>query len=465
MGAGMTPTLRPYQLEAIEGIRSGFRQGHRSVLFVLPTGGGKTVLFSHITQQAALRGSRVLILVHRVELLDQASRSLTQMGVDHGLIAAGRGMNMLEPVQVGSIQTVARRLDRLPAFDLVVVDECHHSNSRTWAETIGHFKDGGAFVLGVTATPCRTDGVGLGKHFTAMVQGPTAADLTFSGYLAPARLLGPPVGFSAAEIRTKMGDYDMGQASKALEGRQIMGDAVSHFKRYLPDGTAIAFCCSVAHAEAVAAAFRGQGIAAASIDGKMDTTWRRNLLARLGSGEIRVLTSCSLIGEGIDVPSVGGCILLRPTQSLSLHLQMIGRALRPSPGKAEAVILDHVGNLERLGSHLDPQEWTLEGRMKRGKAALPSLKVCPKCFACLRPAVRECSECGHEFVVEKREIAVVDGELQEYKRQQRTEQAMAASVDELVRIGKARGMSNPHGWARHVWAARSIKAGRRRLYA
>lgn len=435
------------------------------MLFVLPTGGGKSLIFSHITQQAALRGSRVLILVHRVELLDQASRSLTSMGVDHGLIAAGRGMNLLEPVQLGSIQTVARRLDSLPHFDLVVVDEAHHTNSKTWASTIGRFKDAGAFVLGVTATPCRGDGQGLIAHFNAMVLGPSAADLTFAGYLAPARLLGPPVGFSAAGIRTKMGDFDMGQAAKALEGRQITGDAVSHFQRYLPDGTAIAFCCSVAHAEAVAEAFRSRGITAASIDGKMDTSTRRDLLARLGTGDIRVLTSCSLIGEGVDVPSVGGCILLRPTQSLSLHLQMIGRALRPSPGKDEAVILDHVGNLERLGSHLDVQPWTLDGKVKRGKASAPSLKVCPKCFACSRPAARECVDCGHEFVVEKRELAVVDGELQEFKRQQRTEQAMAASIDELVRIGKARRMKNPHGWARHVWAARSIKSGRRRLYA
>jgi DNA repair protein RadD len=458
-------TLRPYQVKGVDEIRDAYRQGHRSVVFVLPTGGGKTVLFSHITEQSAARGSRVLILVHRVELLDQASRSLTAMGVDHGLIALGRGMNLIEPVQVGSIQTVARRLDKLPRFDLVVVDEAHHSSSRTWAETIGHFKDQGAFVLGVTATPCRTDGQGLGKHFTLMVQGPTAADLTFSGYLAPARLLGPPVGFSANGIATKMGDYDMGQAAKALEGKQIMGDAVSHFEKYLPDGTAIAFCCSVAHAEAVAEAFRSRGIPSKSIDGKMDAPTRRDLLARLGAGKIRVLTSCALIGEGIDVPSVGGCLMLRPTQSLSLHLQMIGRALRPSPGKDEAVILDHVGNLERLGSHLDVQPWSLEGRMKRGKASVPSLKVCPKCFACSRPAASVCVDCGHEFVVEKRELAVVDGELQEFKRKQRTEQAMAASMDELVRIGKARGMNNPHGWARHVWAARSLRAGRRSVHA
>jgi DNA repair protein RadD len=457
-------TLRPYQLEAIEGIRSEFRAGHKAVLFVLATGGGKTTCFSFITQAAAARGNRVLILVHRVELLDQASRSLTQMGVPHGLIAAGRAMNLLEPVQVGSIQTVARRLEKLPGFQLVVVDEAHHTNSRTWAETIGAFRAGGARVLGVTATPVRTDGQGLGAHFEAMILGPSAEWLTANGYLARARLLGPPIGFSAEGIGRRMGDFDMGQAEQRLSGRQITGDAVSHYRQHLGDGTAIAFCCSVAHAEAVARAFEDRGIAAASIDGRMDAPQRRGLLERLGSGDLKVLTSCALIGEGVDVPSVGGCILLRPTQSLGLHLQMIGRALRPSPGKDAAVVLDHVGNLERLGSHLDEQPWSLEGKLKRSRTAAPSLKVCPKCFACSRPTVRVCTECGHEFVVERRELAVVDGQLQEYqKRERRRAQGGAQSYAELVSVGMSRGMKNPHAWANHVLRARSLRAGRSRV--
>lgn len=156
----MTHPLRPYQLQAVAGIRDAFGQRQRSVLFVLPTGGGKTTIFSHITEQTAARGNRVCILVHRQELLRQASASLDQMGVPHGLVAANRSMDLSHPVQVASVQTLARRLHKLPGdlFQLLVVDEAHHSNAGTWAKVLAHFQR--ARVLGVTATPCRCDGRG-----------------------------------------------------------------------------------------------------------------------------------------------------------------------------------------------------------------------------------------------------------------------------------------------------------------
>jgi superfamily II DNA or RNA helicase len=159
-----------------------------------------------------------------------------------------------------------------------------------------------------------------------------------------------------------------------------MGDCLTHYRQHLSGQTAIAFCCSVAHAEAVARLFQDAGIAASSIDGNTDATRRRQLLIDLGTGSLKVLTSCALIGEGVDVPSVGGCILLRPTASVGLHLQMIGRCLRPQPGK-RAVILDHVGNSLRLGHHLEDREWSLDGATKRDREASPSVKVCPTCFS------------------------------------------------------------------------------------
>lgn len=456
----MTPTLRPYQLEAVEAVRQAFGQRHRRVLFVLPTGGGKTVTFSYITDNAAAKGSRVLILVHRVELLDQASESLSAMGVRHGLIAAGRSMNLAAPVQVASVQTVARRLGKLPRdlFQLLIVDEAHHATAGTWSQVIGHFS--GAWVLGVTATPCRGDGRGLGEQFDDMILGPTSAWLTEQGFLAPARVFAPPIGFDAKGLRKRMGDFDMKQASEELAGRAQLGDAVSHYQRHLSGQTAIAFCCSVAHAEAVAASFRSRGVTAASIDGSMDALQRRRLLAELGAGSLKVLTSCSLIGEGVDVPSVAGCILLRPTQSLSLHLQMIGRALRPQPGKT-AVVLDHVGNIQRLGHHLEEQDWTLDGVKKKPRAAGLSVKVCPRCFAAISSQAPKCTECGYVFAAEKRrELLQVDGELVERKleiRQRRGEQGQAQTLEDLIEVGRRRGMSNPRGWARHVLAARQAK--------
>jgi superfamily II DNA or RNA helicase len=473
---------------------------------VLPTGGGKTVCFSYIAQSAAKKGNRVCILVHRAELLDQASRSLTAMGVSHGRIAAGRSMDLSHAVQVASVQTLARRLHKLPGefFQLLVVDEAHHTNAGQWATVIRHFQI--AHVLGVTATPCRGDGRGLGDHYEVMVQGPSAAWLTDNGYLANARVLAPP-GFDAAGLRKKMGDFDTKQAEERVG--TIMGDCVSHYRKHLTGQTAIAFCCSVAHAEAVAALFMSQGIPAASIDGTMSNDCRRDLLQALGSGRLKVLTSCSLIGEGVDVPSVGGCILLRPTQSVSLHLQMIGRCLRPSHDKT-AVVLDHVGNTLRLGHHLEDRDWTLDGARKRDREQAPSVKVCPVCFSTSMSAAQVCSDCGHVFAPqEARELKVVEGELIEHgalppagpyrvgdivdgyhkvtevledgwltcvdgtgewrahqsevrftsrpdsTRERKREQGSAQSLDDLRKLAQQRGYKR--GWAERVYQARLAK--------
>ena len=456
----MTPTLRLYQTEAVYQIRQAFSQRHRSVLFVLPTGGGKTVLFSHITEQAAARGNRVCVLVHRQELLRQASASLEQMGVPHGLVAANRSMDLSQPVQVASVQTLARRLHRFPQefFQLLVVDEAHHSNAGTWAKVLEHFHR--AKVLGVTATPCRCDGRGLGEWYSAMVQGPSAAWLTDNGYLAQAKVYAPPVGFDVQQIRKRMGDFDLNQAAQQLSGNNAMGDSLSHYRQHLDGQTAIAFCCSVSHAEAVARLFNDAGVAAASIDGTMDSSTRERLLRELGTGQLKVLTSCALIGEGVDVPSVAGCILLRPTASVSLHLQMIGRCLRPQAGK-QAVILDHVGNVLRLGHHLEDREWSLDGVKKRPRDAAPSIKICPRCFCAMSSQSRVCPECGHEFQPERRELQHVPGQLVEVTkglpRQRFREQGKAQTVEELIALGHERGYKNPRAWAMKVMHGRLLR--------
>jgi len=444
--------LRPYQQQLISDIRLQYQLGHRRVLAVLPTGGGKTVCFSYIAQAAAKKGNRICILVHRQELLDQASRSLTVMGVAHGRIAAGRGMDLSHAVQVASVATLARRLHLLPPefFQLLVVDEAHHTNAGTWASVVAHFNT--ARLLGVTATPIRGDGRGLGEWYQSMVQGPSAAWLTEHGFLAPAKVLAPP-GFNASGLRKRMGDFDSRQAEERVT--EIHGDCYSHYCKHLSGQTAIAFCCSVAHAEAVADLFKRQGIAAASIDGSMDATTRRQLLEDLGAGRLKVLTSCALIGEGVDVPSVGGCILLRPTQSVGLHLQMIGRCLRPQDGK-RAVILDHVGNTLRLGHHLEDRDWTLEGIKKQDREKAPSVKVCPVCFAAMASTAQACGDCGHEFRAQERELMVVPGELQEVTaRARKREQGGANSLEALRQLAQQRGYKR--GWAERVYQARLAK--------
>lgn len=466
----MAVTLRPFQATAVAEIRGAYMAGHRRVLFVLSTGGGKTYTFVHIAEQAAIRGNRVCVLVHRQELVDQTSRSLHAIGCQHGIIAAGYRQDLRHTVQVASVQTLARRLHALPAdfFQLLIVDEAHHAVAGTWAKVLAAMPR--AHVLGVTATPERLDGRGLGDQFDLLIEGPDAAWLTDNGFLVPARIFAPP-GIDLGAIKrfdTRKGHHD---AEAILRQGQAMGDAVTHYRRTIEpihNGTAIAFCVSVAHAEAVAEAFNNQGIPAAMLDGTMDRGVRRRLIADLGAGVLKVLTSCDIISEGTDIPSVTGAILLRPTDSLGLHLQQVGRVLRPCPGKPHAVINDHVGNSLRHGLPTDPREWSLEGRTKRGKRApsdaLP-VKVCDHCFATLPSAEPVCPCCGHIFPAQaRRELTTIDGTLQELPasvvaRRKRTEVAQARTREELETIRLERGYSR--GWTDHILRARGNHGARR----
>ena len=462
----MNITLRPYQAAAVAELRGAFMAGHRRVLFVLPTGGGKTVVFSHIAEQAAARGNRVGILVHRQELVDQSSRTLHDIGLEHGVIAAGYRQDLSRGCQVASVQTLARRLHTIPPdfFQLLIVDEAHHAVAGQWAKILDHCA--GAHVLGVTATPERLDGRGLGDQFTAMVEGPDPAWLTAEGHLAPARIFAPP-GLDLSGIRRGL-DTRAGrsEAEDRCSQRSAMGDAVTHYRRTIADqhnGTAIAFCCSVAHADAMAEAFRAQGIAAARLDGNLDRLARRRMLADLGAGVLKVITSCDIISEGTDVPSVTGAILYRPTDSLGLYLQQVGRVLRPSPGKSNAIVNDHVGNTGRHGLPTDPREWSLEGRPKRRAGATsPAVTVCPACFAAAPAAASVCPDCGHQLQaqVSRREMETIDGHLVELTPEQQAanryrrilEESDCRSLAELEELGRRRGYKP--GWARYRWNAR-----------
>ena len=306
--------LRSYQVEGVAAIRAAFTQCRR-VLFVLPTGGGKTVCFAFITAHAAAKGNRVIVLAHRQEITDQISIALSAQGVPHGRIQPGHKPTD-DLVQVGMVQTVARRLDAIPAPTLLVIDECHHAVAGTWTKITAAWPN--AKVLGVTATPERLDGVGLRDAFDQLVVGPDVRELIDAGYLAPFRYLAPHTPIDLSGVRSLGGDFNSADLEDALDQDGITGDVVAHYLKHLAGRTAIAFCVTVAHAEHVAQRFRDAGISAASIDGTMSSDQRHNLVDKLRTGELRVLTSCEIISEGFDAPAVGGAILLRPTQSFAL---------------------------------------------------------------------------------------------------------------------------------------------------
>jgi len=445
--------LRPYQQQAIADLRGAFRDGAHAPLLVAPTGAGKTVIIAAVLQGIAVRGRSAIVLVHRRELIAQTSAKLTLADVPHGIIAAGvSGANA--SIQVASVQTLARRLDRITAQpDLIVIDEAHHATAGTWGKALSHWPD--ALRLGVTATPVRQDGRGLGMVFDRLVLGPSTAELTSGGFLCPARIYAPPPVADLSGLHRRAGDYAIDEAAERMDRPTVTGDAIAHYQRLAAGQRAIAFCCSVKHAEHVCAAFNHAGIEAATLLGCTDPLRRDATVARFAAGELQVLVTVDVVSEGFDIPAAGCAILLRPTQSLGLYLQQVGRVLRPAVDKKLAIILDHVGNVHRHGWPDDHREWSLDDRLKRAGAAgppAPSVRTCEVCFAAFKPAPI-CPCCGTAAKVSAREIQQRDGELQELERtHQRRQVGKARSLAELLAVAKQRGYAP--GWAYRIHQAR-----------
>ena len=452
--------LRGYQQQAIDDLRNAYRAGCCAPLLCLPTGGGKTIIFSAVAQSAVGRGRQVLILVHRRELLHQASRKLTDIGLDHGLIAAGIPTSR-QSVQVASVQTLVRRLSRMDwQPSLIIIDEAHHASAGSWAAILYKWPE--AFRLGVTATPCRLSGAGLGTAFDHLVLGPSVADLTDWGFLSPARIYAPPVVADLTGLRRRAGDYAADQAATAMDRPTVTGDAIAHYQRLAPGQRAIAFCCSIDHATHVAASFSAAGIPAATLLG--NTPDRDAVVAAFDAGSVQILVTVDVVSEGFDIPTASCAILLRPTQSLGLYLQQVGRVLRPAPGKDHALVLDHVGNVHRHGFPDDHRDWSLaEGARQSTGTAAPSVRTCPECFAAFKPAPI-CPVCGAQCApIKSRVIRELAGELTELRREgvrqrieertaSRREQGKARTLPELLALAKERGYSP--GWAYRIYHAR-----------
>lgn len=489
----MKAALRPYQLEGVTDIRAQFRSGARSVLYVLPTGGGKTYTYSYIAEHAGAKGNSVLILEHRKELIRQASLSLATLDVGHQIIAPADkvagirrshidriGWPAIDPrshVAVASVQTLGRRLDWLAAFDprLIIIDEAHHAVAGTWSRIIEACPH--ARLLGVTATPVRTDGRGLGERsggvFQSMVIGPSMRELIAQGALVPPRVVAPPTQLDLSSVHTRGGDYDAGELTQALDKPKITGDAVEHYRRLAAGKAAIVFCASIRHAEHVAEEFRTAGFRFECIHGGMDDADRDRMIYGLADGSVQGLVSVDVISEGTDIPVAEVAIMLRPTQSEGLFMQQAGRVLRPAPGKDYGLVIDHVGNTGRwIGGEFtrnhglpdDDRDWTLEGRRKRKRGEktdekAPPLVRCPQCYAAHDPAPK-CPDCGHVYVVKTALPTQVDGELREVtaedvgrqRVEQRRQQGRAQSIEQMVaQLGYSRDR------AEHILAARAEK--------
>lgn len=416
---------------------------------------------------AADKGLPSWFIVHRRELINQSMRAFQGDGVNFGVVAASYLDDPRPLVQICSVQTLANRFGKLRRPRLIIYDECHHIAAGSWSKIFKSFPD--AFHIGLTATPARLDGAGLGSWFKEMISGPSVRWLIENGYLSQYRLFAPST-VNMTGVHTRMGDFVRSESEAAVNKPTITGDAIREYQSRASGKRAVVFCVSVKHSKHVVEQFQAAGISAEHVDGETESRERDAAIRRFESGRTLVLSNVELFGEGFDLPAIECGILLRPTQSLGMYLQQVGRVLRPSPGKAEAVILDHAGNCQRHGLPDQEREWSLAGNIqKRGRDSDngPSVRVCEKCFAAQLPGRNECTYCRHPFAIKSRHVAHEEGDLIEITRDvlqeerdrygRQKEQGEAQTEADLIAIGKQRGYKRPSLWARHIIMARRRK--------
>jgi DNA repair protein RadD len=419
-GVAMSDTLHPYQTDVVDQIERAIAAGERRILLVAPTGSGKTIIGCEIIQHFTQRYRPVIVLAHRKEIIKQTSKKLFASDIRHGIIKAGFSPRPMERVQVASVQTLwvrAMRSEamRLPPTDLLIVDECHHATATTWRKIIEAYPD--AVLIGLTATPCRGDGRGLGGIFTRMIEAPQIPDLIELGYLVKTRVYAP-IRPNLRGVRIRRGDYVEGELAERMDNPKLVGDIVTHWHKYGQRRKTVAFACNVAHSLHIRDEFVRSGVRAEHLDGATPDDERDAILARLETGETELVANCMVLTEGWDMPEIACAILARPTRQMGLFRQMIGRVLRPADGKPDAVILDHSGAVFAHGLPEDRVEWTLDPESRATSPAHEArltqnagkLLECTQCGA-LRLGGQACPHCGFLPHRPPRDVFVADGKL------------------------------------------------------
>lgn len=468
----MALVLRDYQEDLINKTRQALAVNRR-VLMQAPTGAGKTALACTMIKAALERGIGCMFVVHQNELLKQTSAALWANKISHGMIVSGRGKTP-HLVQLASVLTLVNRTAHYKAPGLIIIDEAHRAVAASYQKVLEAYPN--AYVVGLTATPERTDRKGLNHIFSFIVRGPKIRTLIERGYLCDYELFSLPQKMDMQRVRTTAGDYNTGDLEKEALKPSITGDAVSHYKKMADGLKCVVMCVSIAHAEAVADSYNAQGVKAEAVHGK--TANREEVLDRFKDGDTMVLTSVQLMIEGVDLPIISVVQWLRPTQSLVVYMQGNGRGLRTHAGKSHLIILDHVGNYLRHGWPCEDREWSLEGREK-GTRATPqetrlAVRVCERCFFAIRTDLDVCSVCGEIVKIKQRELEIKEGELEKIKaiereadekKQARIEQGQAQTIEELVALGFKRKLSNTGPWAANVHAARKGRKASRIEYS
>lgn len=469
--------LREYQSQAVRDIRDSIARGNRSIVLVLPTGAGKSAIATAIAAGADHKGKRVMFLAPRRELIYQISDHFNLSDVDHGVMMAGERPSFIEKHQIACIPTLARRCFRdgeviepslfgggtpIPGADLVIVDEAHIGVGCQAQTVIEHYKQTGAVVLGLTATPARKDGRGLGAIYDDMVIGPTVRELTEQGYLVPARYFGGATP-DLEGVKMQAGDYNQKQIGERANEPVLVGDIVSNWCRIASERQTFVFAVDVAHSKALCEQFKAAGVKAEHLDGKTENDERKEIQERLRKGETQVIVNCQVMTYGVDFPPVSCIVLATPTKSVTKYFQSVGRGLRPCDGKTDCLVLDHSGVVDELGFIDDDMPWSLDGKekvqeRKASEKKEPENITCDECSAVFRPA-RRCPVCGHLMESKyKRVIEAFEADLVEINRKEKFRETRKWSIDDKARFfGELRSIAKRQGY-RDGWAAYKYKA-------
>jgi DNA repair protein RadD len=458
--------LYDFQQKIVDDCEAKIAAGIRRIVIALPTGGGKTVVAGEIVRRGVAQFKRIVFIAHRDELLTQARRTFAKFGVDAGIVKSGREADErpMAPVQICGIATLHTRAIRLktmelPPADIILVDEGHHGRARTYEEIIAAYPD--AIIIGLTATPCRADGRGLGNIFDAIIEGPQIAELIDKDRLVKPRLFTTAVPDLKGVATASTGDYVVSQLSARMNTDVLTGDVVEHYLRHGGAGRAVCFTVDVAHSVHLMREFVRSGVKAEHLDGNTKQADREAILSRLASGETEVVCNCAVLTEGFDLPELGCIILVRPTKSLLLYRQMIGRGLRTAGGKTDCVILDHAGAARRHGLPTDKIEWTLHTDKRAANKAHEARNKehnndpfceCKQCGA-NRLKGFACEACGYQPRPRGEGIDYIDDDLVELGQTQRRENDRQIFYAELrgYTAGRRTKAGQPYSpkWAAH----------------
>ena len=412
--------LRNYQVNLIDKVRASILAGNRKVLVVLPTGSGKTFVMADIAKRSVDNGHKILAMMHRRQLVTQMQDRFRDYELESGLIMAGHDHDLGSNIQIGTVQTYHRRLDLYdvdnPFFvdaSVVFIDEAHRSLSKTFQKVLLRYPK--KIVIGVTATPCLASGRGMGDYYDDLVEGPGIQELIDGGHLVPGRYYAPTAP-DLNKLRTIAGDYEKRGLAEVMNTPKIVGDVFQNWARLAPGMQTIVFAVNVKHSRALCVEFQRNGVNAEQLDAHSSEERRTEVLHGLQFGNIQVVCNVGLYTEGFDYPGMGCIVIARPTKSMGLWRQMVGRGLRPYPDKEKCVIIDHGGCVDRLGFVEDPVFWQLDGKMiaykkKNVRKKEKHIMTCDEC--CFQFTGDTCPNCGYKLVDYYKKVAALDAELVE----------------------------------------------------